>query len=272
LIRLVVALAAEARPIVRHWRLQASGSGPLPRFEGDSMELVVSGIGAMAAATAVGYLAGRGEGQDESGRWQGSHREAVGWLNVGIAGHREHAVGSVWLGSKVVEQASGRTWFPPLAFESPCPGVVIRTVADVERELADDALYEMEAAGFYPAATRFATAELVQVLKVVSDNAEAPPERLTAARVGDLVEGSLPTLETLVEGLGALSAEVAERLASPEHLEEFLAKWRFTVTQRRQLERLLRRLAVLEAEPVTPAAAGGAGSAREVLARLREAI
>jgi len=271
LIRLVVALPAEARPIARHWRLEAVGSGPLPRFEGDGMELVVSGIGATAAAVAVGYLAGRGEGQDESGRWQGSHREAVGWLNVGIGGHRDHSLGSVRLASKVIERDSGRSWYPPLVFEGPCPGSVICTVSQVERELADDAIYEMEAAGFYPAATRFATAELVQVLKVVSDNLQRPPERLTASRVSELVEGALPVVESLIEELRLLSNDVAARLAKPEHLDEFLSRWRFTVTQRRQLERLLRRLQALE-ETATPNSVAGARSSKEVLSRLREAI
>lgn len=272
MIRLVTALAAEARPIARRFGLDAAGDGPLPRFEGEGMELVVSGIGTAAAAAAVGYLAGRGEGQDEHGRWQGSHREAVGWINVGIAGHRQHPLGSTFLASKVVDKSSGRVWYPPLVIDSPCPSAVVCTVATVERELADDALYEMEAAGFCAAATRFATSELVQVLKVVSDNRLAPPERLTRSSVGDLIAGALPALETLVDEIRTLVAEVAERLAPPGQLAAFLDRWRFTVTQRRQLERLLRRLAVVNDEAVTPGTFDRARSAREVLAALREAF
>lgn len=233
---------------------------------------MVSGTGALASSSAVGYLAGRCEGHDELGHWRGSHREAVGWINVGIAGHREHPLGSARLASKVVDSSSGRTWYPPLVIEPPCPSGVVLTVDDVEHAPVGDALYEMEAAGFCSAATRFATAELVQVLKVVSDNRSSPPERLTARAVEELIEAALPALEALVEGTRGLAAEVAARLQSPEPLESFLTRWHFTVTQRRQLERLLRRLAALGEEPLTPEALGPARSAREALAALRRAI
>ena len=44
------------------------------------------------------------------------------------------------------------------------------TVETVEREYAEDAAYDMEAAGFYPIAWHASTAELVQSLKVISDH------------------------------------------------------------------------------------------------------
>lgn len=272
MIRLVTALAAEARPIVSHWRLTAAGDGHLTRFEGDGLELVVSGIGSAAAAAAVGYLAGRGEARGPGLDGQDRHRQAIGWINVGIAGHRDHELGSAWLAAKVVEQSSGRAWYPPLTIQAPCPGAVVRTVAKVERALVEDGLYEMEAAGFYSTATRFATAELVQVLKVVSDNRLTPPERLTRQSVGELIEGAIPALESLIDGTRRLASEVAVRLAPPEQLPAFLERWHFTVTQRRQLERLLRRLAVLAEEPATCDSVSEARSAKEVLARLRRAI
>lgn len=255
----VTALLAEARPIVNHFGLRPAAERPFQTFAGDGIDLIVSGIGASASATAVGYAAAR------------NGRDARAWLNVGIAGHRDAEPGTAGLANKVVDAASGRSWYPPGLFELPCRGVEVRTVADVERRFEDDAFYDMEAAGFYPAALRFATGELVQVLKVVSDNRERTPERLTAASVAALVESRLPEVEALLAELGELAGLLAQRLAPPAQLPAFLDAWHFTVSQKRQLERLLRRRETL-GRPAELEGFAQASSARDVLASLRKGL
>ncbi len=262
-VRIVTALVAEARPLVRRFGLEPSppgGAGSrFRRFRGDDLELIVSGVGSTASAAAVADLGG------------GAGRRPRGWLNVGIAGHRDLPLGSPRLASKIVEASSGRAWYPPAVFEPPCAGGTVCTVDDVEREFDGDACYEMEAAGFYAAALRCATAEAIQVLKVVSDNRDASPERLTAAAVEELIEANLPVVEKLVEEIGAVGRALERRTAPPAGLDELRERWHFTVTQERQLERLLRRLAAL-GRPATPEVLAGAASAAAVLAELRRRI
>lgn len=255
MIHIVTALMAEARPIIDRLGLRAAPQSPFRTFVGEEIELVVSGIGASAAATAVGYAAG------------GSGRGSDAWLNVGIAGHRDAEPSLAGLAHKVVDTSSGRRWYPPAAFDPPCPGFEVRTVSEVERVFEDDALYDMEAAGFYAAAIRFATSELVQVLKVVSDNRQQAPERLTARSVAALVESRLPEIESLLEALRELSDCVALRLQPPGHLATFLEARHFTVSQKRQLERLLRRREAL-GRASEPSEFGPEASARAVLAAL----
>lgn len=257
--RIVTALTAEARPITRHFGLELVSNEPFRLYRGDGIELIVSGVGSAASATAVGYLAG------------GSPRRPRGWLNVGIAGHRDAPIGSARLAAKVVQVPTGRSWYPPAVFDPPCPGATVRTVDEVELEPTDDALYEMEAAGFYEEALHFATAELIQVLKVVSDNRDHRPELLTAAAVEELIEVNLPILETLVGKITSIAGSLEARSVPPAALDGFRARWRFTVTQGRQLERLLRRLAAL-GRPVAPEALAGSDSAAAVLADLRARI
>ncbi len=254
--RIVCALPAEARPIVAHLGLEPAG----PRlYRGDGVELIVSGVGPARARAAV-ERAAPAEG-----------REPRAWINVGIAGHRDAEIGSPRLAYKIVDAASGRAWYPPATFAPPCPGAEVRTVLDVERAFAGDELFEMEAAGFYPAALRCASAELVQVLKIVSDGRVERAERLSAAGVSELIEGNLPVLEALRRELDALAAELAARTAVPDGFDDFLKCWHFTVTQSRQLERLLRRLATL-GRPAGPRGFDGAKSAAAVLAGLRGRI
>ncbi len=256
---IVVALAAEARPIVRHFGLRPTASQPFRVYQGEAVRLIVSGVGSAASAAAVDHLGG------------GRGRRPRAWINVGIAGHRDAALGGLRLASRIVDRKSGRAWYPPAVFDPPCAGAQVTTVDDVERELTGDFLYEMEAAGFYPAALRFATAELVQVLKVVSDNRVERAERLTAARVGELIAQGLPVVEKVVRELTAIATALGERVGSPERLNEYVGRWHFTVTQERQLERLLRRLGAL-GRRIEPTFFDDATSAAAVLGGLRQLI
>lgn len=232
----VVALPAEARPVISHFRLERTDeSSPYRRYSGDELELVVSGIGKAASAAAAAYLfAVTGGERDEP------------WINLGIGGSGERAIGEPVLAHKVEDVAGGRSWYPPLVFGPPCATALVRTVDSPRLDPAGDAVYEMEAAGFCQTAARFSTAELVQVVKVVSDRGSDDLESLSAARVAELVERGLPALEALHQASRQISRELRERAAPPRTLETLAGRWRFSVTERRRLERLLRRLEVVE--------------------------
>lgn len=263
--RLVVALPAEARPLVARFRLRRHEAAAWPLYRGEGVELVVSGVGKTAAAAATGWLAGRAESETQRA-----------WINVGIAGHPSRAVGDCLLADRVEDTASGRVWYPPLAFEPPVGSAPVATVDRVERDYARDTLYDMEAAGFCAAATRLATAELIQVLKVVSDNPAGSREdepRLSAERISELVEGALDPLTLLMERLAELASLVAETEREPALLAACCGRWRFSVTRRRLLRRLLGRLEV--AEPGLDLERSGIAKLRgpaEVLAALEERL
>ena len=95
MLRLVVALSAEARPLIEHYRLERdSEARAFKVFRRDDVALVVAGLGKVAAAAATSFLhlaAGGG-------------RNAV-WLNVGIAGHGSRAVGEAVLAMLGIKDA-----------------------------------------------------------------------------------------------------------------------------------------------------------------------
>ncbi len=271
MIHLVVALGCEARPLVRRFGLERVDlEGPFAVYRGDyggdPAILVVSGVGRAATAAAVGFLFGVGVGV--AGAVAERRRP---WLNVGIAGGSRFddgsaaRIGDARIAARVHDQASGRSHYPPLAFEPPVPLTTVTTVDRVERAYADAGLYDMEAAAFVEAARRLVSAELVQVLKVVSDTPEAPIGRLTAARIEELVEGRVDDVAEVVRSLTDLAQSGPPPL--PESwTREALAGRHFSVTQRRQLRRLLERVRAAGLEP----ALGGdsAATASRLLAAL----
>ena len=205
MIQLVVALPAEARPLVSHLALERdSEPSRFKIYRRDDIALVLSGIGRAGAAAAAEHLFAH----------TGERRDAF-WLNVGVAGHATREVGEPILAHKVVEAASGRSWYPQWVLDRPCATGEVRTVDRVEEAYPLDALYDMEASGFFRAASRFATVELVQAQKVVSDNRAQGTTEITARRVEVLIEGSLGVVDELIAGGGALARQLAARRAEP---------------------------------------------------------
>lgn len=257
-LHLVVALLPEARPLIEEWSLRpVSGSGPFRRFRGRGCRLVVSGIGREAAAEATGLLAA------EAGPGPAL------WLNVGLCGHRDLPVGEIRIAHKVVNRTNDETFFPPRIVSSPWPPVELHTVDEPELEYGDDAAYDMEAAGFVPAARRFATAELVQCVKVVSDNRERPARRLRSAEIRELVEPALPGLRLLAGRLREAAADLSRSPLDRDLLDRVLERAHFTVSRRRILEKLLRRMG---ARGIPVSAGELEGDAEAILETLRRRL
>ncbi|MCY3792045.1 MAG: hypothetical protein OXH63_24980 [Gemmatimonadetes bacterium] len=234
---LVVALAAEARPLLASYRLQGMSGHPYRICAGEQTHLIVSGIGKVAAAAATAYL-----------------RALIGdapaaWLNIGIAGHGSQAVGTALLAHKVVDTASGKPFYPTFTAPPPCRTTLLHTVDRVQSP-AGDAAYDMEASGFCEAAQRFATSERIHCLKVVSDNPQSSYQTLNAERVEALIEAQLDMVAQVGEHLRTLCQQLHALHADPSGLTELTTRWQFTATQQHQLRGLLARWQTLA--PTTP--------------------
>lgn len=203
MIYIVVALSAEARPLVAHFGLErASEPETLEIYRRAGLELIVSGVGKAAAAVAVDALASVSPSEDHSV-----------WLNLGVAGHRHYPIGTAVLATKITDEETGTSWDlsapTDLHFES---GPVL-TVDQVELKFESESLYEMEAAGFCRRALHWAPPDLVQVLKIVSDNRETGTLCVSAHQVQNLVEQNLPAIDLLVSHL---HREARRRSADPD--------------------------------------------------------
>lgn len=260
-LRFVVALEAEARPLIERYRLKHDrGADAFKVYRRDDTALIVSGIGkaAAAAATSFLHLAAGGE------------RDAV-WLNVGIAGHGTRPVGEALLAHKIIDRASDRSWYPPSVFKPTCATDQVTTVDRPEREMASPGAFDMEASGFVATACRFSSAELVQSVKIVSDGPSSKLDNLTPRVARQLVEQQLPVVDSVAKACAGLARELRQLDDEPAELERCLERWHFTVTERRDLRRLLRRRRTLARElplPLEDLAVSARG--RDVNRRLRD--
>lgn len=235
MINVVVALPAEARPLIECYRLAwKTTPGGFRIYRSMEMSLVVSGPGKVASAAATALLAG--------GTPPGKH---AAWLNIGIAGHASRAIGQCLLAHRITDQATGHSWYPPQLLDLATTTDRLITVDVPENSYRQEAAYDMEASGFYPVASRFSSAELVQCVKVVSDNREQSTATITAASVTRLVTERLDEIDRLVRRLQALAHDYNAWHAPHAELEQLASQWHFTVSQRHQLTELARRWKVL---------------------------
>ena len=270
-VRLLCALPAEAEPLVRGFQLKPAPAGGPGRTrlwsghrQGADLTLISCGIGAAAAGAGVQALRGQGES-----------RRPCAWLNVGIAGHRRHPLGTPLMAHKISrgDRETGRL-YPMFPFTPPCSTVEVVTVAREERESPGEAAYDMEAHPFFVAAGGQTTPELIHCFKVVSDNPSTPTAAVTEARARALIGAHLQLVADLVSELAALLRLPRPLTAADPEYRRLLQNWHFTGTQQHQLRRLLQRLRA--AAPGAEVAAGlpspGPRTGREVIRLLQKRL
>jgi len=230
----VMALRPEAEPLISRLGMRSfDGPGklfPLYRSRDGRTYLTISGIGRVNAGAATAYLAA-------------SLPEAcmAGWINFGIAGSGSAAFGETFIASRIVEEGTGRAWYPGVVLPLPV-GVIrleITTVDKPTETYLSRGLVEMEASGFYQTALRASTVEFCQVVKVVSDDPEHPVEGIEKGMVSGLCEATLPGLDSWIESFRILLKGEMDLYADPPGFSDWVEQVRFSETERFQLRRLL---------------------------------
>jgi len=265
-INIVVALATESRPLIDHFGLtQDPGVAGFRVFRGDGIRLVVTGLGRVPCAAGVATLGALDARASRAGM--------SAWLNVGIAGHASHEVGEGVHAVRILEAATGRSWYPPRIVDLPGRGETVCTVDAPETMYAEPYVYDMEASAFYATAVRYSTAETVQVYKIVSDNRGDGVETVSKHRVREAVMEHLAAVEQAAAALSTLADEISATQPRLEEIERMLQRWHFSVSQQHQLRALLRKWRVLRGGvPVLDAELNRCPSARSVLAEIEDRL
>ncbi len=234
MINIVTAFPGEARPLIDHLGLTDRDSrGPVSLYRNATHRLVISGAGKTRAAAATAWLQAIDTVKNAA------------WLNIGIAGHASRPVGAGVLAHRITDHGTGKSWYPPQVHGLTLATDNLITVDKPETAYPEHALYDMEAAGFYPVACRSTSAELVQCYKIVSDNRDSSVAGITPKSGAALIADRLADITTLVTALDELSDSVIARQVPGNTLAQFTGHWRFTVAQQHQLEKLLARWAAL---------------------------
>lgn len=239
-VNIIVAHALEAKALLPMLRLERDQNSTefVQYRNAKQLQLLVAGMGKASMADAVSYLAER-QAND--------YGEIRAWLNIGIAGHRDVPLGSGWLGNKITDQRSGSSAYPPQLVTGFQVGRVV-TVDEPETRYPLDAAYDMEASAFYAEATRYSTAELVQVYKIISDNLANPISEIDLHKVPSLISSKMSLIVSLIEALGAIATQYNSCQELPGVYHATRARLRLNVNQQLQFKRLCQRYKALGRE------------------------
>lgn len=255
-VHIVMALAAEARPIITALKLSKLTHITEYTVFADKLKhvhLIVSGVGRVNAAAATAFL------HALTGRPKQSC-----YLNIGIAGSGLYALGECVLAHKLIDHCDGKTWYPTIP-QRPVKTGCLLTVAKPLLDYSNHDLLDMEAAGFFHTACRCVSQEQIRILKVVSDTQAQPHHHITAALVTDLMQQQLPILLEHIQDCQALATTENKLQPKLEEEQAFLQRWHFTTYQQHQLRELLRRWSLILTETSALSAAQPLRSAEQVL-------
>ena len=231
------ALPCEAKPLVAHFKLKKDTTvQPFAVYLNSDLCLTVTGLGKNAMAAGIAYT---------QALFAGSESPVL--LNIGIAGHQHHALGALFLIDKITDLDSQKSHYPPLVFTPPCPTAAIETASRPQLSYHSEALCDMEASAFYETAVRFTSGELVQSLKVISDNALSPAENIQPKQVEALIAAQLATIEALLSELSALAKLISA--PEPAQFDALTQRYHFTVSEQGQLKNQLSRWELLSDSP-----------------------
>ncbi|MGB0867559.1 MAG: hypothetical protein ACPGSC_13700 [Granulosicoccaceae bacterium] len=242
---LVVALAAEARPLIDALKLKRQLDKPWQYYNNGDQHLLLTGMGQLNAAAACAWLIGRYPKLDRAP-----------WVNIGIAGHQSFDLGNLRWIERI--ETSKNSFYPALHIRSSIAGATLKTVDQPCSSYRGTHLIDMEGAAFYQTTTKFAAIELVHILKVVSDNRANPLSKLDKQSITQLIEPHVPSVLEFSASLTVLAQALPE--AEPEGLEDCLQAyektWRFSHNQRQQLRKLQSRYFTLTQSLIHPSGFG----------------
>ncbi|MCK9396998.1 MAG: hypothetical protein M0Q44_15565 [Methylobacter sp.] len=229
------ALPCEAKPLIEHFRLKkATAIQPFAVYLNRAICLTVTGLGKSAMAAGLAYTQALFAAP--------GHPVLV---NIGIAGHKHHAVGTLFLTDKITDFDSQKSYYPPLVFTPPCSTACIQTVSRPQLAYDGQHLCDMEASAFYETAVRFSSGELINCLKVVSDNELSPAENIQPKQVSQLIAAHVATIETLLTELSRLAKLITA--PEPRLFAQLIQRYHFTSSEQGQLKNRLSRWEILNA-------------------------
>ena len=237
MLHIICALQPEARPLLDHFDLRPQpGRVQIYQNPDANITLTISGIGKSAAGSATKFT-------HQYFNADKSHA----WLNTGIAGHATLPVGEAVIIKKVTAADTGQTWFPSRVFTTKLPASDLLTLDEPCRDYRME-LFDMECAGFFQTVTGFATLELVQAIKIISDNAAQPMDRINPTLISRLITQNLPEIEEIIQQLLTLSNRQQQLNRPDEDFNAIIKHWHFTVSQQHQLQTLLKKWRALHPE------------------------
>ena len=235
-IRWVVALKVEAEIILDEYNMNFDPEFTLfqvfRNFE-KTRWLILSGVGRHNSAAATTYL-----------YMISKASRSTCWINLGIAGSGKGHYGDLCLVNKISNNDSSNTYpatMPKVTFHK-----MNLFTSDVP--LTDYTLHElidMEGSAFYDITNKLSGREFICLMKVISDGPNNDIEDLNKFKIRELINLNIANIKTIVSYYEKLSMDQYQIIQQPKILSEILSQWHFSVSQKHQLENLIKRINTL---------------------------
>ena len=227
----VCAMHCEAKPVIDFYRLKKShDDNAFDLYRGDRMACIISGIGKLASAAASAWIAAR---HDDVA--------SIAWINLGIAGAATHAPGAIFALNQVIDADTGQRYYPAPGADSRLPGCACLTLSQPSEDYHENYLFDMEASGFMYSALRFSSAELMQSIKIVSDNHHYQTGK-DRPRISALIHQHIEAIDRQATGLIELNQEISALAIPPGSWQQLIGLAHFSQTQKNRLRVLWRYL------------------------------
>ena len=184
-INIVVAMKREAKPLINYWKLKKRDESKKIFFnKRKKINLIISGIGKKKAEHATEVLAKKTTIKSF-------------FLNIGIAGHKDLKLGDIVLVSKVTDNKSKYNWYPTLLWKTKIQKIPLITVGFPKIRYTTNFLYDMEAAGFFKKARKYVGPEMVQSIKIISDNKDSSILNISSKKIENWIENKIIIIDKL---------------------------------------------------------------------------
>ncbi len=235
MINIVCALHCEAKPLIDYYNMSAVANTVFPMFNNNELSLIVSGVGKTAVASATTYLFVKTQENKNNA-----------WLNYGIAGHKSAKLGRWFNVNKITEKTTNLNWYPARYQSIEIPSLGLKTVDIPQSNYDGNQLYDMEASAFMSTVLKFSSIELIQLMKVVSDNEEQHLDNIDKALVKKLLLDNTDPLIKIIDLLKEKSLIFEKHYGIDECYEACMNQWHFTQYQQKELRRLIQRWKLLK--------------------------
>lgn len=235
---IVTALYCEAKPFIQYYHLSKKQElNKFQIFQHENIMLLVTGPGSIAAAAGITYLCTL---------YPPDPSDFL--INVGICGTRDKTLmpGSLFLGNKIMEESTGRCFYPDILLQHPFDETDILTcskVVDVrtcsKEPIRNAGVFDMEAAGIYQAGAYFFQPHQLIFLKVVSDYGDMIA--LKQDSVSRLIQKQISLMAEWIQRLrgAGLTSQLPFSLEEEECLKKIAGDIRCSVTMELQLRQML---------------------------------
>lgn len=185
MILIATALECEAKPIIEFFKLKWVNDPYFRIYKNDQIMLIVTGV-SFKCMGAVGYIFGK--------------YPISCFLNVGIAAHKSFEIGSAFL----IHKASykNRALYPVMILDELSEELLTGEMIEVFEK---NTLHDMECYFMFDVAAKFLNFEMIQGLKIVSDNEKN--KKIEQDEISKLIKMNIDKIEKIVKILRSMIKE-----------------------------------------------------------------